>query len=80
MIVCFFTKPTKQDFIAHIQPTISRTGIPPVIDYQDQFLFVKINAIYVNAQNPIVKDGREVASAGKEQYIGIFNRFWKIGN
>lgn len=78
VLFCYFTKPSKQDFIEYIQPTVARTGIPPVVDYHDNFLYTKVEAVYVNALNPTVKEGRTIANANKEEYIGIFKRFWKL--
>lgn len=80
VVVCYLTKPTKQDFMEYIQPTIARTGIPPAVDYQDNFLYAKVTAIYVNALNPAIQGGRPVANAGKEEYFGVLKKFWKIGN
>lgn len=78
MVVCFFTKPSKEEFMNYIQPTIARTGVRPVVDFEDKFLFVKVNAIYVQALNPSLQDGRPVAGGGKEEYIGAFKKFWKV--
>lgn len=79
-VVCYFTKPTKQDFIDYIQPTVSRTGVPPVVDYQDKFLYAKVVTTYVNMMNTAIKDGRPVATGSTEEYIGVFKKFWKLGN
>lgn len=79
-IVCYFTKPTKEDFVKYIQPTISRTNIPPVVEVDDKFLYSKIIATYVNMNNPVTIEDRLAAPAIKEEYIGVFNRFWRINN
>ncbi len=78
-LVCFFTKPTKQEFLDYIQPSVSRTGLSPAVDYQDKFLYVSVTALYVNTLHPIQQNGREVAPAFKEEYIGVFKKFWKLG-
>lgn len=78
MLLCYFTKPTRQEFIEYIQPSVLRNGMPPVVEYEDKFLYAKITAMYVNAMNPSLQDGRLVAGAGKEEYIGVFKKFWKL--
>ncbi len=80
MVVCFFTKPTEQEFMDYIQPSIARTGIAPVVDFEDRFLYVKISAIYIHTAGAAAQSGHPVASAAKEEYFGVFNKFWKINN
>ncbi len=64
----------------YIRPALSGSGIPPVVDYQDKFLYATVDVMYVNALNPTIKDGRPVANASKEEYLGIFKKFWKLGD
>lgn len=77
ILVAYFTKPSKEGFIKWMQPTVSRTHIPPVVDYQDKFLYAQVTATYVDAVNPVVEDNRVVAPSRKETYIGVFGRYWK---
>lgn len=79
-LFCYFTKPSKADFMEYIRPALSGSGIPPVVDYQDKFLYATVDVMYVNALNPTIKDGRPVANASKEEYLGIFKKFWKLGD
>lgn len=80
MVICFFTKPTEQDFMTYIQPSIARTGIAPVVDFEDRFLYVKVNAIYIHTAGAAAQNGSPVASAAQEDYLGVFNKFWKINS
>ncbi|SDE12890.1 hypothetical protein [Niabella drilacis] len=77
VLVAYFTKPSKDGFIKFIQPAVSRTQIPPVVDYQDQFLYALVTATYIDAGNPVKEGGRIVAPTRKETYIGVFGRYWK---
>ncbi len=80
MVICFFTKPTEQDFMTYIQPSVARTGIAPVVDFEDRFLYVKVNAIYIHTAGTAAQNGSPVASATQEDYFGVFNKFWKINS
>lgn len=78
LIVGYFTKPTEEDFKKFIQPTISRTNMPPAIEYQDKFLYAKVIATFVDVQNSIQNDNRKIAPAIRKEYIGCFKNFWEL--
>ncbi|MFV0604840.1 MAG: hypothetical protein ACK5NK_03270 [Niabella sp.] len=78
IIAAYFTKPTKEELAPYIQPTITKVGAPPIIEFEDKFLFVKVTATYVYPNNLTIKNGRTIAHAGKEAYIGIYGKYWKI--
>ncbi|MGJ7032721.1 hypothetical protein [Niabella hirudinis] len=75
--VAYFTKPSKDGFIKWMQPAVSRTQMPPVVDYQDKFLYALVTATYVDVTNPVTEDNHVVAPSRKETYIGVFGRYWK---
>jgi hypothetical protein len=77
MVIAYFTKPTKQDFLDYIRPSISETDILPVVDFRDNFLYVTITATYVDTLNSTKQNGRTIAAGFKEAYIGAFKKFWK---
>ncbi|MBO9595641.1 MAG: hypothetical protein J7599_22250 [Niabella sp.] len=77
ILVAYFTKPSKDGFIKWMQPVVSRTHNPPVVDYQDKFLYALVTATYVDAANPVKENNRVVAPSSKETYIGVFGRYWK---
>ncbi|MBO9619912.1 MAG: hypothetical protein J7539_12860 [Niabella sp.] len=76
ILIAYFTKPSKERFIAFIQP--ANHQVPPVVDYQDKFLYASVTAIYVDAQNPVTEAGHLVAPARKETYIGLLGKYWKL--
>jgi hypothetical protein len=77
MLMAYFTKPTKQQFLDYIQPAVSKTNILPVVEYQDRFLYVTVTATYVDTVNTTRQNGHVVAAGFKEDYIGVFTKFWK---
>ena len=77
ILASYFTKPGKEDFIKFMQPAVNQTHIPPVVEYEDKFLYSKVTATYADIHNPVLMDNRTVAPARKEIYIGFFKRFWK---
>jgi hypothetical protein len=78
LIVAYFTKPQKDDFVKYIQPTVNRTQIPPAVDLQDKILYTKVKATYIDLQHPSQKGSQLAATAIEENYIGILGRFWKV--
>lgn len=76
VLVAYFTKPSKDRFMETVQQT-SGNGQPPVVAYQDKFLYTTVTATYVDISNPIRENDRLVAPARKETYIGVFGRYWK---
>lgn len=76
VLAAYFTKPTKDDFLKQIQPNLSRSAMPPVVEYNDKFLFANVTVTYVSEPSGS-PEGRNIASASKEEYIGAFKRFWK---
>lgn len=79
ILVGFFTKPDKDDFIKLVQPAVNRTQqLPPVVEYQDRVIYTTVTTTYVDAANPVKEGGRIVAPARKETYIGLFGRYWKL--
>lgn len=77
ILIAFFTNPKEADFKTFAQPGISRLSTPPLIEYKN-------NLIYSNAEityfNPTSVEGKFIAAASKEKYIGLFGRFWKVKN
>ncbi|HMR82327.1 MAG TPA: hypothetical protein PKE30_04315 [Niabella sp.] len=77
ILIAFFTNPKESDFNTFIQPAISRQQSPPMVEYKN-------NLIYSNAEityfNPASVNGKFIAAASKEKYIGLFGRFWKVKN
>lgn len=79
LIGAYVTKPTKEDFVQYIGQSQSLTAPIPVIDFKDRILYAEIEVTYINANLLLNNQGRKTATATKQQYIGIFKRFWKIG-
>lgn len=75
----YFTKPTKDQFMAYIQPSFSIKGAAPVIDYQDRFFYADITATYIYLTNPQGNGPTGAATGNQERYIGLFQKFWKTG-
>lgn len=77
VLVAYFTKPSEEGFMKFIRPAVNRTHLPPVVEYQDRFLYSLVTATYVDAGNPVKENSRVVAPTYKETYIGVFGRYWK---
>ncbi|WP_018627670.1 hypothetical protein [Niabella aurantiaca] len=77
VLAAYFTKPSKEGFMNLIRPAVNRTHLPPVVDYQDRFLYSFVTATYVDAGNPVKENDRVVAPTHKETYVGLFGRYWK---
>ena len=75
LLIAFFTNPKESDFTAFIQPNIGKVSSPPLIEYSNHLIYSNADITYYN---PTSADGRITAEAGKEHYIGLFGRFWKM--
>ncbi|WP_409966438.1 hypothetical protein PIECOFPK_00497 [Mycovorax composti] len=74
ILIAFFTNPKEADFYSFIQPTLGKTGSPPLIEYKSHLIYSEGEVTYFN---PTSIDGKKIAAATKEKYIGLFGRFWK---
>lgn len=74
----FFTKPGKEKLINTLQPVVDEMKAAPVVNFTDKIIFTNVEVVYVDAKNPVNNNGRTVAPAKKEKYIGVFGRFWKV--
>lgn len=77
ILIAFFTNPKESDFNAFIHPNIDKASSPPVIEYKSQLIYSNAEITYFH---PTSVQGKFIASASKEKYIGLFGRFWKINN
>jgi len=75
LLIALFTNPRESDFTVFIQPQIGKVSSPPLIEYESHMIYSNADITYYT---PTSKDGQITAEAGKEQYIGLFGRFWKI--
>lgn len=75
IVVAFFTNPKQSDFTTFIQPEIKQQSAAPLIQYKNNLIY-SVAEITFFKQN--TEEGRFVANALKEKYIGIFGRFWKV--
>lgn len=79
-VAAYATKPTKDEFIAYIQPSLATKGAAPVIDYQDHFLYAEIVATYIYINKPTPGEKDNIATGNQERYIGVFKKFWRLGS
>ena len=77
IIIAFFTNPKETDFNAFIQSGIARQSEPPLIEYNNKLLYSSASITYFQ---PISQQGQFKAAANRENYIGLFGRFWKVNN
>lgn len=77
ILIAFFTNPKESDFHNFIRPNRSGIGSPPIIQYQSHLIYSNAEITYYY---PSSVNGKFIASASKEKYIGLFGRFWKIKN
>lgn len=77
ILAAFFTNPKEADFNTFIQPTAARVSAPPLIEYESKLIYSNATVTYFN---PVSEQGKMVAAATKEKYIGLFGRFWRINN
>ena len=78
VLIAWFTKPNLQDFNDFYLK--QRTDKPVIIDLSDQFLYSTVDVSwYVAAQlDPSAQAAPKAVVAGKEKYLGLFGRFWKL--
>lgn len=72
----YFTKPTKDDFMAYIKPIAETKGTTPVVSFEDKMIYTTATVFFVNVTGVA---GENAASGAKEEYIGAFKKFWKQG-
>ena len=77
IVIAFFTNPKEAGFTRFMQPRLSRVNSGPLIQYKNNLLYSVAEVTYFN---PSTENGKLVASASKEKYIGLFGRFWKVSN
>lgn len=77
IVIAYFTNPKEGDFTAYIQPKISQLPSAPIIQYKNKLIYSNVEITYFNT---ISQEGKFVAAAAKENYIGLMGRFWKLNN
>ncbi len=77
ILVAFFTNPKQADFTRFIQPTTDRVSSPPLIEYESKLIYSNAAVTYFSQ---VSEQGKLMAAASKEKYIGVFGRFWRINN
>ncbi|WP_346235960.1 hypothetical protein ABDK00_017890 [Niabella insulamsoli] len=77
ILIAFFTNPKEEDFTAFIQPNVARLASPPLIEYKNNLIYSNALITYYNTTSV---EGKFIAAASKEKYVGLFGRFWKINN
>lgn len=74
ILIAFFTNPKESDFTVYIQPKLRNLSSGPIIEYKNNQIYSIATITYYNTQS---QQGRFVATAATEKYIGLFGRFWK---
>lgn len=77
ILAAFFTNPKEAAFNDFIRPTAGRVSNPPLIEYESKLIYSNATVTYFT---PVSEQGKFVAAASKEKYIGLFGRFWRINN
>lgn len=77
ILIAFFTNPKEVDFNKFIQPAAGRVSSPPLIEYESKLIYSNATVTYFS---PVSEQGKFVAAASKEKYMGLFGRFWRINN
>ena len=77
ILIAFFTNPKESDFSQFIKPETGKVQSPPLIEYESRLIYSNATVTYFN---PASVEGKIIAAASKEKYIGIFGRFWRINN
>lgn len=75
ILVAFLTNPKEADFHKMVQPAVAKLQTPPLMEYKSNLLYSNATVTYFN---PISVEGKRIAAARKENYIGLFGRFWKL--
>ncbi|RYY57708.1 MAG: hypothetical protein EOO09_01235 [Chitinophagaceae bacterium] len=77
VVAAWYTKPTREEFVQFYTSQASLPG-PPSIEFTDRFVY---SSVTVNFYTPArVEPGEplKAVSAKKEEYLGLFGRFWKL--
>ena len=77
ILIAFFTNPKEAGFSKFIQPTAGKVSAPPLIEYESKLIYSNATVTYFS---PVSEQGKLMAAASKEKYIGLFGRFWRINN
>ncbi len=77
ILVAFFTRPGLEQFKDY-QPSVATVKTPPVIDYENRFLYSRFTVTYYTAQPAAGEKPGVAVPYGKDTYIGLFGRFWKM--
>ncbi|GAB3006822.1 hypothetical protein GCM10027051_02950 [Niabella terrae] len=77
IVVAFFTNPRKEAFMDFIQSGPATFDAPPTVSYTNHFLYSQAEVTYFR---PLTEAGKQIAAASKEQYIGVFGKFFKQGD
>ncbi len=73
--IAYFTNPKESDFNVFIQPQITGLLSAPLIEYKSKLIYSNATITFFN---PVSESGKQIASANRAEYIGIFGRFWKL--
>lgn len=77
VLIAFFTNPKESDFNTFIIPETGKAQSAPLIEYKNNHIYSTATITFFT---PITVNGKFVASASKEKYIGLLGRFWRMNN
>ena len=76
VVIAWFTKPDLQDFNKEYRNALAADG-PPVIDFSDKFLYSSVEVNFYTAARLEPGAPKKAVSVKKEEFIGLFGKFWK---
>lgn len=75
ILIAFLTNPKEADWYNFVRPQIADLQSAPMIDYKNNLIYSSASVTFFS---PASRDGKRVATASKEEYIGLFGKFWRI--
>ena len=77
LVVSWLTKPGLEKFQEFYQSEL-KTETPPLIDFRDKFLFTTADIDFYQAARIDAGKPLKAVVVRKENYLGLFGRFWKL--
>ncbi|MCH5599896.1 hypothetical protein [Niabella ginsengisoli] len=72
ILIAFFTNPKEADFHQFVKPDMGKVQSAPLIEYESRLIYSNATVTYFN---PASVEGKIIAAANKEKYIGVFGVF-----
>ena len=75
IVLAFLTNPKEADWYNFVRLQVADLQSAPMIGYKNNLIYSSASITFFS---PATEKGKLVATANKEEYIGLFGKFWRL--